>query len=179
MTWNGSEVEEDLFRDLEAAAILDGVWPQEGVDDFEKTMKTWTNQAGLPLVTATWEGNTLHLEQTWYTEGEGGERLWDIPLTGCDGCSDEDFYVENILWFTEKQKTVVFENGFDGPFLNQRGMGYYRQARKANLQLSFTLNCVMCMFQSQLRCRYLGANRRYAVSRPQINQRIAEGDHHL
>ena len=58
----GSAVEEDLFRDLEAAAILDGVWPQEGVDDFEKTMKTWTNQAGLPLVTATWEGNTLHLD---------------------------------------------------------------------------------------------------------------------
>ena len=138
----GSAVEEDLFRDLEAAAILDGVWPQEGVDDFEKTMKTWTNQAGLPLVTATWEGNTLHLEQTWYTEGEGGEQLWDIPLTGCEGCSDEDFYVENILWFTEKQATVVFENGFDGPFLNQMGMGYYRQERKASLQLSFTLICI-------------------------------------
>ena len=105
-------------------------------------MKTWTNQAGLPLVTATWEGNTLHLEQTWYTEGEGGERLWDIPLTGCDVCDDEDFNVENIYWLTEKQATLVLENEFDILFLNQMGMGYYRQARKATLNYLFTLNYI-------------------------------------
>ena len=118
----GSAVEEDLFRDLEAAAILDGVWPQEGVDDFEKTMKTWTNQAGLPLVTVTRDGKELHLEQSWYTEGEGGERLWDIPLTEGFG---ENFDPRKIFWFTEKQVTIP-TNVPDFFLLNRQGMGYYR-----------------------------------------------------
>ena len=37
-------VEEDLFLMFEAAGVIDGQWPQEGVHSFEETMKTWTNQ---------------------------------------------------------------------------------------------------------------------------------------
>ena len=120
----GSAVEEDLFRDLEAAAVLDGKWPQDGAEDFEKTMKTWTNQAGLPLVTATRVGNNLTLEQTWYTEGEGGERLWAIPLIGgIEG--NWDLTTESIYWFTEKQVTL-YDVAPETIYLNLMGMGYYR-----------------------------------------------------
>ena len=119
-----SAVEEDLFRDLEAAAVLDGKWPQDGAEDFEKTMKTWTNQAGLPLVTATRVGNNLTLEQTWYTEGEGGERLWDIPLTG-GIVGNWELTQEDIYWFTEKQVTI-YDVAPQTVYLNNMGMGYYR-----------------------------------------------------
>ena len=125
----GSAVEEDLFRDLEAAAILDGKWPQDGVDNFEKTMKTWTNQAGLPLVTVTRDGNTILLEQTWYTEGEGGQRLWDIPLTGGFEGYWGEVVPSDIFWFTDKQASINLNPDvadIDLIFFNKLGMGYYR-----------------------------------------------------
>ena len=40
----GNSVEEQLFLHLEEAGSLAGSWPQEGVDSFEETMKTWTNK---------------------------------------------------------------------------------------------------------------------------------------
>ena len=125
----GSAVEEDLFRDLEAAAILDGKYPQDGVDNFEKTMKTWTNQAGLPLVTVTRDGNTILLEQTWYTEGEGGQRLWDIPLTGGFEGYWGEVVPSDIFWFTDKQASLNLNPDvadIDLIFFNKLGMGYYR-----------------------------------------------------
>jgi len=127
----GSAVEEDLFRDLEAAAILDGVWPQQegDINDFEKTMKTWTNQAGLPLVTVTRDGNTLLVEQTWYTERDGGQQLWDIPLTGGFEGSWGEITKHDIFWLTEKQATLNIDPEFadiDVVFFNRFGMGYYR-----------------------------------------------------
>jgi len=43
--------EEDLFSHLEAAGLEDGSWPQDELNSFTETMKSWTNQAGYPLVT--------------------------------------------------------------------------------------------------------------------------------
>ena len=120
-------VEEDLFRDLETAAIWEGKWPVPGVNfkNLADTMKTWTNQAGLPLVTATRIGNNLTLEQTWYTEGEGGERLWDIPVTfGFEGYWGE-VTIYDIFWLTEKQANIA-NIDVDLLILNKFGMGYYR-----------------------------------------------------
>ena len=51
---NSSATEDDLF--LEAAAITDGKWPQENGPDssFSEVMKSWTNQAGVPLIHASY-----------------------------------------------------------------------------------------------------------------------------
>lgn len=50
-----STTEDDLFLHLEAAALEGGTWPQEGgpAGSLGETLRPWTNQAGLPLVTAT------------------------------------------------------------------------------------------------------------------------------
>merc|ERR1719209_203805 len=80
----GNTVEEQLFSHLEAAGEIHGTWPQAGVDDFATTMKTWTDQAGFPLIQASRApGGDLILNQTWFTseEKKGEERQWHIPVT--------------------------------------------------------------------------------------------------
>ena len=49
--------EDHLFGHLEAAALEDGTWPASN-----KVMKSWTNQAGLPVVQVA--RNTSHLTFT-------------------------------------------------------------------------------------------------------------------
>merc|ERR1719347_513006 len=83
MSYSAS-VEEDLFIQLEAAGLEDGVWPQEGVEDLTEAMKTWTQQAGLPLVNVSrMTDNQIRLSQTWYrnTDVTSNERVWSIPIT--------------------------------------------------------------------------------------------------
>ena len=78
--------EEDLFFHLESAGLEDGTWPQGDKSSFDETMKTWTNQAGYPLVTVkkiTIEGeNNFQLSQSWYRDGveDSTDQLWDIPI---------------------------------------------------------------------------------------------------
>merc|ERR1719450_700556 len=79
-----SSVEEDLFVHLEAAGMEDGVWPQEGVEDLTEVMKTWTQQAGLPLVTVRRTSDTkLEISQSWYRNSDSSStaQTWSIPLT--------------------------------------------------------------------------------------------------
>jgi len=83
----GNTVEEDLFRDLEEVAVSHGVWSSS--ISLEAFMKTWTNQAGYPLVTANVscasDGHCkLRLSQEWFvTEGEtfSEERYWSVPIS--------------------------------------------------------------------------------------------------
>merc|ERR1711892_954315 len=69
-----NSVEEDLFFHLEVAGLEDGTWPQGSLDSFDETMKTWTNQAGFPLVDVhkVLDEETgqpaLKLTQSWYTD---------------------------------------------------------------------------------------------------------------
>ena len=63
-------VEEQLFDNIEKVANKTHDWPQEGVTTIAETFKTWTNQAGFPLVQADWdEGKNglkgLTLTQSW------------------------------------------------------------------------------------------------------------------
>ena len=122
----GNAVEEDLARDLEAAGYLDDTWPQPPIDDFEKMMKTWTNQAGLPLLTATRVGHNLTLEQTWYTERDGGEQLWDIPVTVGVVGDQSSWEDPAIYWLTKKQANIFVGSDDNLMLFNKLGMGYYR-----------------------------------------------------
>eukprot|EP00091_Calanus_sinicus_P024978 TRINITY_DN9285_c0_g1_i1.p1 TRINITY_DN9285_c0_g1~~TRINITY_DN9285_c0_g1_i1.p1 ORF type:complete len:465 (+),score=118.97 TRINITY_DN9285_c0_g1_i1:334-1728(+) len=126
-------VEEDLFLHLEAAGLLDGKWPQDGVEDFTETMKTWTQQAGLPLVTVkkiTENGNTVvEASQTWYKDGVVGstDQLWDIPLTMVDLSKDDNDWDETTpkAWLTDTRVEIeASENSI--PLLNKKAVGYYR-----------------------------------------------------
>merc|ERR1711915_146556 len=59
--------EEDLFTYLEAAGLMSGSWPQQGVEDLTYTMKQWTQQEGFPLVSV----------QKKYAEQQNGS--WNKP----------------------------------------------------------------------------------------------------
>jgi len=126
-------VEEDLFEHLEAAGLLDGKWPQAGVEDLTETMKTWTQQAGLPLITVrkiTENGKTVvEASQTWYKDGVVGstEQMWDIPLTLVDLAQEDNDWDDTTpdAWLTDTQ--VEIETPEDSiPLLNKKAVGYYR-----------------------------------------------------
>ena len=53
--------EDDLFAHLEAAAMEDAEWPASN-KPFAEVMRSWTNQAGLPVVQVA--RNTSHLTFT-------------------------------------------------------------------------------------------------------------------
>jgi len=114
-------------------AILDGKWPQAGVEDFTETMKTWTQQAGLPLVTVrklSENGKTvIEASQTWYKDGVMGstEQLWDIPLTFVDLANEENDWDDTTpdKWLTDTSiEIAVSEDTI--PLLNKKAVGYYR-----------------------------------------------------
>merc|ERR1711892_23536 len=126
-------VEEDLFENLEVAGLLDGNWPQSGVEDLTETMKTWTQQAGLPLVTVkktTENGITvIEASQTWYKNGVIGntDQLWDIPLTMVDLARDDIAWDDTTpdAWLTDTK--IEMETAEDSiPLLNNKAVGYYR-----------------------------------------------------
>ena len=75
--------EEDLFIHLEAAGLEDGTWPQDGAEDLTEVMKTWTQQAGIPLINVTRVSDTeLRLEQSWYqNHGLTTDQVWSVPVT--------------------------------------------------------------------------------------------------
>ena len=78
-----SVTEDDLFEHLEAAAVEDDKWPATN-KPFSEVMKSWTNQAGLPLVYASiLDNGNMYLNQTWLVNSgkPTEERLWHIPIT--------------------------------------------------------------------------------------------------
>jgi len=137
-----STVEEDLFGQLEAAGLLFGTWPQPSGPNgrFGETMKTWTDQPGLPVVTAGKECNadqtcSLSFSQEWLTNTPQSEgQLWDIPLTFSTVGEEPSPGWEVGLpqqWLTVDQplaRGVHLENlEPDTPFVvNIQGVGYYR-----------------------------------------------------
>merc|ERR1712013_707273 len=113
--------------------LIDGKWPQQGVEDFTETMKTWTQQAGFPLVTfkkVSENGKTvIEASQTWYKDGVIGstDQLWDIPLTLVD-LADENIDWDNTnpdAWLTDTD--IEIDAAEDTiPLLNKKAVGYYR-----------------------------------------------------
>ena len=87
--------EEDLFLHLQEAGLEDGTWPQhysidgdqQVMEDFTQAMKTWTQQAGIPLLNLTIIGeDKVRISQAWYTNHGiiPGEKIWSIPVTIAD-----------------------------------------------------------------------------------------------
>merc|ERR1719450_2081791 len=125
-----SSVEEDLFVHLEAAGLEDGVWPQEGVEDLTEVMKTWTQQAGLPLVTVRRISETkLGISQSWYQNSDSSStaQTWRIPLTWVDlSLSSSDWEdTRPSLWLSDSPVEVTVTPG-SLPVLNKKAVGYYR-----------------------------------------------------
>jgi len=127
--------EEDLFSHLETAGLEDGSWPQGDEDSFEETMKSWTNQAGYPLVTVrktAEEGNNyLVLSQSWYRDGveDSTDQLWNIPINIVDiGNANPDWDdTAPSHWLSDVSITISLIDDFSGPIvLNKKATGYYR-----------------------------------------------------
>ena len=98
-----------------------------------ETMKIWTQQAGLPLVTVkkiTENGNTVvEASQTWYKNGVVGstDQQWDIPLTLVDLSKDDNDWDDTTpkAWLTETRIEIeASENTI--PLFNKKAVGYYR-----------------------------------------------------
>ena len=134
----GNSVEEDLFFHLEAAGLHDGTWPSSNTftDSFEETMKTWTNQAGYPLVTVEKEmvdGHPFYkLTQSWYRDGveDSTDQLWDIPITAKIVGDPTDDWEDTspLTWLAGVTLTIPPTSYvYTGPLiLNKKAMGYYR-----------------------------------------------------
>ena len=79
-------------------------------------MKTWTQQAGLPLVNVSrMADNQLRISQTWYQNKDvtSNERIWSIPITivniadsGADAAWDD---TTPDVWLTDVT-TEVFSD---------------------------------------------------------------------
>ena len=128
----GNTVEEQLFSHLEAAGEIHGSWPQAGVDDFATSMKTWTDQAGFPLLSASRApGGELILNQTWYTSEEKKveERQWHIPVTWVEVNVTDWEDAKPKAWMTGQSLTLEADNFSSSNslvLLNTLAVGYYR-----------------------------------------------------
>ena len=125
-----STVEEDLFLHLEAAGLEDGVWPQAGVEDLTSVMKSWTQQAGLPLVTVTRRsGEMVEISQSWYQDSHTSstDQSWAIPITWLDLHSNDTDWEDTkpALWLLDTSVQVTVSPG-SLPLLNKKAVGYYR-----------------------------------------------------
>ena len=123
-----NSVEEDLFLHIEAAGLEDGVWPQDGVEDFTSVMKTWTQQAGLPLVNVTRKSeDRLELSQSWYRNSGSSstDQTWSIPLTWTNLASPTTMDWDNTtpdLWLVDTSAEVTLDPGYI-PLLNKKAVG--------------------------------------------------------
>jgi len=137
----GAATEDDLFFHLEEVAMEAGAWPQaEGPQgSFGETMKTWTNQAGLPMVTVSKDCSatgecSLVFSQKWFVDGEDldNDRVWDVPLTFSVISSGIQAPTEESLpqaWIRDLETKEVSVTGLtpDTPYVvNIDGLGYYR-----------------------------------------------------
>ena len=125
--------EEDLFLQLEAAGLEDGVWPQDGLEDLTEVMKTWTQQPGLPLVNVSrMADNQLRLSQTWYQNSDvtSNERIWSIPITWVNLAQDNIDWEDTTpdLWLNDvvREVTIDADQSKVIPILNKKAVGYYR-----------------------------------------------------
>jgi len=135
-----STTEDDLFFHLEEAAIADGKWPQTNGPEFSlaEVLKSWTNQAGLPVIHAMKSGDeenpSLYFNQSWLVSNEAvsEERKWDVPLTFTTVEEEPQPGWEIGLpqaWISHDQSevTVPFQSEENIPFVvNIQGAGYYR-----------------------------------------------------
>jgi len=128
----GNTVQQQLFSHLEAAGEIHGTWPQEGVDDFATTMKTWTDQAGFPFIQASRApGGELILNQTWFTseEKKGEDKQWHIPITWVEVNVTDWEDAKPKAWMTRQSLTLAGENFSSSNslvLLNTLAVGYYR-----------------------------------------------------
>merc|ERR1711915_1044186 len=118
----------------EATAMEDGKWPATN-KPFAEVMKSWTHQAGLPVVHASLSAGTLSVNQTWLVnDGPVSEnRLWHIPLTFTS--VEESPAVgwnmtEPMEWLWQEEAGEYDVSGLlpdETPFVvNNQGVGYYR-----------------------------------------------------
>ncbi|XP_023340452.1 puromycin-sensitive aminopeptidase-like protein isoform X2 [Eurytemora carolleeae] len=135
----GSTTEDDLFSHLESAGVSAGVWPgtYQGSGTFGDIMKSWTNQAGYPLVTAVTEcpegldgSCQLRLSQEWFvTKGDtnGEKRMFDIPITV--NVLDSSL---PVAWLSDSEMVLElplekYNSSSSNPIIiNNEATGYYR-----------------------------------------------------
>ena len=127
----GAATEMDLFAHLEAAGRESGMWPQPGgPEELSAAMGSWTNQAGLPVVTVERAGAGLAVSQAWYTNHAppSTEQQWAIPVTVAElelGSNTDWDDTRPQLWLLQQTATISLST--TGPVVvNKRAVGYYR-----------------------------------------------------
>lgn len=117
---------EDLFVEIEIQ------YPGQFVTEI---FSTFTEQEGVPIVTAQREGNTVTLSQKRFrlkentTSGtEQGEQRWSIPITYTTDDDGFDNTLNNYGVFKRHESTYNFTIPEDAEFyvLNVQQFGYYR-----------------------------------------------------
>ena len=122
--------EDDLFNHLEAVAMEDGTY--NGRVTFSEAMKSWTNQAGLPVLYVTRNYGDLIFYQRWLTSNIDSHepRDWHIPLTYTtvgDNFTDWDTTHPRDWLLPGVTLTKIDAVTADVPYVvNIQGTGYYR-----------------------------------------------------
>jgi len=132
-----SAVEEDLFVQLYNVGVNFGVW--DSSMSMVSVLKSWTDQAGYPLVTAVTscaaepEGEcSVTLSQKWFvTSGEtnGEERVFAVPVS----IGAVDASGRPVTWIMDSSEVVynlpvsVYNSSSTEPLIiNHKATGYYR-----------------------------------------------------
>lgn len=92
-------------------------------------MKSWTEQAGYPVVNIAIRTNSVSLKQQQYlTDGENFTKYWPVPITwAIPGKSDFENGTTINHWLTTASDTVKFPfNKTDLLIFNVRQLGFYR-----------------------------------------------------
>ena len=134
-----STTEDDLFFYLFEAGEAAGSWPgsYNGTLTFSQVMKTWTDQAGYPIITAVVDCSTpsercsVDVSQAMFvTNGNmDTERSWTVPLfASVAGQSTHRVYwLENTRKVTLDLSDLYEPNTDELPLiLNHDSYGYYR-----------------------------------------------------
>ena len=90
-------------------------------------MKTWTQQAGLPLVTVSrLSPSMLEISQAWYRNPHlSTDQSWAIPLTWVNLAGQPNIswdLTSPDLWLLDTTAQVKVEEGFI-PLLNKKAVG--------------------------------------------------------
>lgn len=117
---DGVATGDDFFQ-----SIADG----SGDENVVSAMKSFVDQAGLPLVTAQLEANTLSLSQSRYaplgSKTEQGQ-IWQIPVCAKFGYGDD--IVKDCTLIKTRSGSLPTRGKADWVMPNANGAGYYRFA---------------------------------------------------
>lgn len=131
---HNSANEDQLFEQLDAQAKIDNVTALQGGLTMKEIMKSWTNQAGYPVITV--KRDYLQGEATIKQERFMSEKInstetatWWIPITRTTETLPNFENTKPVIWMKQGQKEITIDGlptGEKWIIFNLQQMGFFR-----------------------------------------------------